>query len=161
MKDFLKLIYLLSFIIYLSQTKCDGLNQNECEDLSPECEYVELFPPLCDGTDCALSTDLSVCQTSNGYSKSGGTPESCPDNPNCFISGELCYRAATNDECGLGELACNTITATNCALNSSSNGCITTDGCSAKQNAVPISCSGTDCNLNTELNECSHQMDVN
>ena len=105
MKDFLKLIYLLSFIIYSSQTNCDGLNRNECEDLSPECEYVELFPPLCDGTDCALSTDLSVCQTSNGYSKSGGTPESCPDNPNCFISGELCYRAATNDECQLGELA--------------------------------------------------------
>ena len=161
MKDFLKLIYLLSFIIYSSQTNCDDLNQNECEDLSPECEYVELFPPLSDETNCALSTDLSVCQTSNGCSKSGGTPESCPDNPNCFISGELCYRAATNDECELDDLGCNTITATNCALNSSSNGCITTDGCSAKQNAVPISCSGTDCNLNTELNECSHQMDVN
>ena len=58
-----------------------------------------------DGTNCALSTDLSVCQTSNGYSKSGGTPESCPDYPNCVISGELCYRAATNDECELGELA--------------------------------------------------------
>ena len=105
MKDFLKLIYLLSFIIYSSQTNCDDLNQNECEDLSPECEYVELFPPLSDETNCALSTDLSVCQTSNGYSKSGGTPESCPDYPNCVISGELCYRAATNDECELGELA--------------------------------------------------------
>ena len=46
MKDFLKLIYLLSFVIYSSQTKCDGLNQNECEDLSPECEYVEVSPPL-------------------------------------------------------------------------------------------------------------------
>ena len=57
--------------IYSSQTNCDGLNQNECEDLSPECEYVELFPPLCDGTNCALSTDLSVCQTSNGYLKVG------------------------------------------------------------------------------------------
>ena len=117
--------------------------------------------PLCDGTNCALSTDLSVCQTSNGCSKSGGTPESCPDYPNCVISGELCYRAATNDECELDDLGCNTITATNCALNSSSNGCITTDDCSAKQNAVPISCSGSGCNLNTELNECSHQMDVN
>ena len=117
--------------------------------------------PLCDGTNCALSTDLSVCQTSNGCSKSGGTPESCPDYPNCVISGELCYRAAINDECQLGELGCNTITATNCELNSSSNGCITTDDCSAKQNAVPISCSGSGCNLNTELNECSHQMDVN
>lgn len=119
MKDFLKLIYLLSFIIYSSQTKCDGLNRNECEDLSPECEYVEVSPPLCDGTNCALSTDLSVCQTSNSCSKSGGTPESCPDN-------------ATNDECGLVELECNTITATNCALNSSSNGCITTDDCGSK-----------------------------
>ena len=51
--------------------------------------------------------------------------------------------------------------ASNCALNSSSNGCITTDDCGSKQNAVPISCSGSGCNLNTELNECSHQMDVN
>ncbi len=63
-------------------------------------KYVEVSPPLCDGTaDSALSTDLSVCQTSNGCSKSGGTPESCPDNPNCVISGELCSREATNDEC--------------------------------------------------------------
>ena len=51
--------------------------------------------------------------------------------------------------------------ASNCELNSSSNGCITTDDCDTKQNAVPISCSGTDCNLNTELNECSYQMDMN
>ena len=61
--------------------------------------------PLCDGTNCALSTDLSVCQTSNVCTQSGGTLESCPDT-NYFISGELCYKAATNDECELGELAC-------------------------------------------------------
>ena len=59
------------------------------------------------------------------------------------------------------ELECNTITATNCTLNSDSNGCISTDDCGLKQNVVPISCSGSGCNLNTELNECSHQMDVN
>ena len=86
-----------------------------------------------DGTaDSAFSTDLSVCQTSNGYSKIGVTPESCPNNSNCFISGESCYRVATEGECELVELECNTITATNCALNSSSNGCITTDDCGSK-----------------------------
>ncbi len=83
-----------------------------------------------------------------------------PNNSNCVTNGELCYREATNDECQLGELVCNTLSATNCALNSDSNGCITTDDCGSKQNVVPISCSGSGCNLNTESN-VSHQMDVN
>ena len=51
--------------------------------------------------------------------------------------------------------------ASNCSLNSSSNGCITTDDCGSKQNVVPISCSGSGCNLIPNQMNVSHQMDVN
>ena len=67
MSNILKLIYLVSLILYSLCTDCSGLNQAQCEAASSECTYTET-PAKCEGTGCSLVTGTTNCQTSDGCS---------------------------------------------------------------------------------------------
>ena len=120
MRNFLKLIYLLSSVIYLSsQTDCDGLSEEECIgdciytpasqgecpqgcklkngkndecESSIKCTYIPR--PVSCSNGCSLKEETEECVKSNieieGECTKSTGDASCSDETQCVVSGDTC-----------------------------------------------------------------------
>ena len=127
MSNILKLIYLISLILYSLCTDCSELEKEECEEASSECTYTETAEK-CEGTGCSLVTGTTNCQTSNGCNYTPAVEASCTgegcalkgDNSGCVNESGCSFTAASEAEC----------TGTGCTV--SGTGCVTSNGCAYK-----------------------------
>ncbi len=95
MSNILKLIYLISLILYSLCTECSGLSKSQCQEASSDCTYSESAAETCEGTGCSLVTGTTTCKTSQGCTYNEGDPTnsvapSCTGDPNCVVSGDTC-----------------------------------------------------------------------
>ena len=90
MSNILKLIYLVSLILYSLCTDCSTLQKAACQAASTECTYSESAAETCEGTGCSLVTGTTNCQTSNGCTFSDPTDSSTCTGTGCTVSGETC-----------------------------------------------------------------------
>ena len=126
MSNILKLIYLISLILYSLCTDCSGLNQSQCEEASSECTYTETAA-TCEGTGCTLKTGTTTCQTSQGCTYTPAVEASCSegyalkaDNSGCVEDENCSFTAASGAQC----------TGTGCTV--SGDTCVTTTSCTYK-----------------------------
>ena len=68
MSNILKLIYLVSLILYSLCTDCSTLQKAACQAASTECTYSESAAETCEGSGCTVVTGTTTCQTSDGCS---------------------------------------------------------------------------------------------
>lgn len=147
MSNILKLILLVSLILYSLCTECSGLNQAQCEEASSDCTYTETAAK-CEGTGCSLVTG-TTCQTSNGCTYVAAVQASC--------TGEGCALNTENTACQT-ESGCTFTAASAAKCNGegctvSGDTCVTTSGCTY----VPAggTCSAKTVNPNDNIEETS------
>ena len=128
MKFLIKLVFLISLIIFSSCiTDCSTLNQDQCEE-SEECTYTSAVPASCSGTGCGLNSDSTGCQTSNGCNLVSPTNTPTCTGDGCALNddsdGCLTSKGCTFDD---GRTA--KCTGEGCTLNDDSDACYKTTGC--------------------------------
>ena len=148
MSNILKLILLVSLILYSLCTECSGLSKSQCQEASSDCTYSESAAETCEGTGCSLVTGTTNCQTSNGCSYVAAVEASC--------AGEECSVNATGDgcvgtSCDFTEGSPASCTGADCSL--SGDTCVKTAGCTY----VPAvgTCSAKTVNPNDNIEETS------
>ena len=143
MSNILKLIYLISLILYSLCTDCSGLNQSQCEEASSECTYTETAAK-CEGTGCSLVKG-TTCQTSNGCTYTPAVEASCSkgyalkaDNSGCVEDENCSFTAASGAQC----------TGTGCTV--SGDTCVTSNGCTYKAASGTCSAKAVDQDQNED-----------
>ena len=63
MSNILKLIYLVSLILYSLCTDCSTLQKAACQAASTECTYSESAAETCEGSGCTVVTGTTTCKT--------------------------------------------------------------------------------------------------
>ena len=148
MSNILKLIYLVSLILYSLYTECSVLSKSQCEAASSECTYTETAS-ICQGTDCTFVTGTTTCQTSNGCSYTPAVEASCTgeaegcslkaDNSGCQEDTNCAFNAAQPASC----------TGTGCCI--TDGNCVTTTGCTYKAAVGTCSAKAVDPNEENEV----------
>ena len=126
MSNILKLIYLISLILYSLCTDCSGLNQTKCEEASSDCTFTQTAAAKCEGSGCSLVTGTTTCQTSNGCNYEDPVEASCTGE-DCALNSEHTACVKTED-CSFTEASEAKCTGTGCTV--SGTGCVTSNGCS-------------------------------
>ena len=144
MSNILKLIYLVSLILYSLCTDCSGLNKNDCQAASSECTYSETAA-TCQGTGCSLVPDTTTCQTSQGCTYVEAVDPSC--SAGCTVNSDR--NGCVGSECEFTEGSPAKCTGTNCEV--SGTGCVTSNGCTYKAAVGTCSAKGVDPNEGDEV----------
>ena len=138
MSNILKLIYLVSLILYSLCTDCSGLNQAQCEAASSECTFTQTAAATCEGTGCTLKTGTTTCQTSQGCTYTPAVDASCTgegcavnsDGNGCSPVEGCSFTAASDASC----------TGTGCGI--TDGNCVTSNGCTYKEASGTCSAKG-------------------
>ena len=145
MSNILKLIYLVSLILYSLCTDCSGLNQAQCEAASSECTYSETAA-TCQGTGCSLVPDTTTCQTSQGCTYVDPVAPSC-DGSGCSVNSD--GNGCVGSECTFDDGSARCTGDNNCVV--SGDTCVTTTGCTYKAAVGTCSAKAVDPNEGDEV----------
>ena len=120
MSNILKLIYLVSLILYSLCTDCSGLPKSQCESAT-DCTYTE-NDESCDGTGCTLND--GTCLTSTGCNYIDAVEASC-DGTGCEVNGN--GDGCVGESCTFDDGSARCTGDINCVV--SGDTCVTTSGC--------------------------------
>ena len=135
MSNILKLIYLVSLILYSLCTDCSELEKDDCE-AATDCTYTET-DELCEGTDCTLKSGTTTCLTPQGCTYTSAVQASCSDgctlkedNSDC-VGTECEFTPASEAKCsgtGCGIIDGNCVTTSGCTYKAASSKCTAIEG---------------------------------
>ena len=125
MSNILKLIYLVSLILYSLCTDCSTLQKADCQAASTECTYSETAA-TCQGTGCSLVPDTTTCQTSQGCTYVAAIQASCSAGCTLNAGGNGCE----GTDCTFDDGSARCTGDNNCVV--SGDTCVTTTGCTYK-----------------------------
>lgn len=146
MSNILKLIYLVSLILYSLCTDCSTLQKDACQAASTECTYSESAAETCEGSGCTVVTGTTTCKTSQGCTYVAAVQASC--------AGSGCTLNANEDDCEGSDCTFDDGSArctgdSNCVV--SGETCVTTTGCTYKAAVGTCSAKAVDPNEGDEV----------